>query len=112
MEIEVISERENPLLERREVRFRVRYTGTGVPNRQEVRNKLIAVFDSNRELTVLDYMKPEYGRHSAVGYVKVYASAGTMKVESKHKVKRNFQPKEKKQAEAPVEAKTEKKEGK
>lgn len=112
MDIEIIGERENPLLERREVKFRVSYPGAGVPGRQDVRNKLVAVLDSNKELTVLDHLKPEYGRHSAVGYVKVYATAEAMKVESTHKVKRNFQPKEKKPAEAPSEAKTEKKEGK
>jgi small subunit ribosomal protein S24e len=112
MEIEVLNERENPLLERREIRFRVSYPGLGVPARQEVRNKLVALFDSKKELTVLDRMKPEYGRNSAVGYVKVYETPEAMKVESGHKMKRNFQPKEKKPAEAPAEAKAEKKEGK
>ncbi|MFH1125894.1 MAG: 30S ribosomal protein S24e [Candidatus Altiarchaeota archaeon] len=109
MDVEVISERENPLLGRREVRLRVKYPGLGVPNRQEVRNKIIAVLDSNKDLTVVDSIKPEYGRHSSIGYVKIYENAGAMKIEAEHKIDRNFKPKEKKPAEAAAEAKAEKK---
>ena len=94
MDVEIISERENPLLERREVKFRVKYPGAGSPGRQEVRSRLVAVLDSNKDLTVLDYLKPEYGRHASLGYVKVYASAEAMKAEAGHKVKRNFEVKE------------------
>ncbi|MDD5110914.1 MAG: 30S ribosomal protein S24e [Candidatus Altiarchaeota archaeon] len=111
MDVEIISQRDNSLLERKEVRFRVSYPGAGVPERQEVRSKLIAVLDASKDLTVLDHLKPEYGRNSAVGYVKIYANADAMKAEPAYMNKRNFAPKEKKAAaeSAPV---AEKKEGK
>ena len=96
MDVEIMNERENPLLGRKEVKFRVKYPRVGVPARQEVRSKLIAMLDSNKDLTVLDYLKPQYGQHAALGYIKVYDNADAMKVEAKYKIKRNFEVKEKK----------------
>jgi len=104
MEVEILNERENPLLGRKEVKFRVTYKGSTVP-RKEVRSKMIAVLDSSRDLTVLDYIRPEYGRQSSLGYVKVYADADAMKVEAKHKLKRNFEAKEEKKQESGAEPK-------
>jgi len=112
MDVEILNERENPLLGRREVKFRVKYPGVGVPNRQDVRGRLVAFLNSSKELTVLDYLKPEYGRHSALGYVKVYENPDAMKVEAEYKIKRNFEVKQKKEeapaAEVPKEEKGEK----
>lgn len=110
MDVEILSERENPLLDRKEVKFRVKYPGVGTLNRQEVRSKLIALLNSNKDLTILDYLKPEYGRHSSLGYVKVYASTDAIKAEAEHKIKRNFEVKV--PAEAAAESKVEKKEEK
>jgi small subunit ribosomal protein S24e len=105
MDVEILNERENPLLGRKEVRFRVKYAGAGSPNRQEVRSKMIALLNSNKELTVLDSLKPEYGRNSSKGYIKVYENADAIKIEAEHKKKRNFEVKEKKPSEAGAEAK-------
>jgi ribosomal protein S24E len=85
-----------------------------------VRSKLVALLNSSKDLTDLDYLKPEYGRHSALGYVKVYENSSAMKVECEHKVKRNFEVKmspeggqkqEAPAAEAPKEEKAEKPKG-
>jgi len=105
MDVEILSQRENPLLQRKEVKFRVVYAGAGSPGRQDVRNKLIAMLDAQKDLTILDYMKPEFGRQASRGYVKIYENALAMKVEPKHQLKRNFEVKEKKQAEAAAPAK-------
>jgi small subunit ribosomal protein S24e len=114
MDVEILSQRENPLLQRKEVKFRVGYAGAGSPGRHEVRNKLIAMLDAKKELTILDYLKPEYGRQASVGYVKIYENDSALKVEPKHQLKRNFEVKEKKKpAEAAAPAKApEKKEEK
>jgi len=115
MDVEILNERENPLLERKEVKFRVKYPGLGVPNRQDVRSRLVALLNSNKDLTILDYLKPEYGRHAALGYVKVYENPNAMKIEDEYKTKRNFESKvspeggQKKPEEAKVEEKKEEK---
>ena len=113
MDVEILSQRENPLLQRKEVKFRIAYAGAGSPGRQDVRNKLIAMLDAKKDLTILDYLKPEYGRQASVGYVKIYENADALKVEPKHQLKRNFEIKEKKPVEAAAPAKApEKKEEK
>lgn len=112
MEIEILSERENPLLNRREIKFRANYEGA-TPKIEEVRKKLIIALNSNEKLTVLDGIKSEFGRNSALGYVKVYTDEKGMKVEPLHRIKKNFEPKEKKKPEEkPEEKPPEKPEGK
>jgi small subunit ribosomal protein S24e len=108
MEIEVTSDRKNPLLERREVRFKASYQGA-TPSRKDVRGKLVAVLNSDRELTILDKFESAYGSQTAEGYAKVYDSKDAMKIEPEHKVLRNFPaPKE---GAAPAEAKEAPKKG-
>ncbi len=117
MEIEILNERENPLLKRKEVRFNVIYEGA-VPSLKEVRGKLLSVLirdqgsrssednvlglNSNEKLTVVDGIKPKFGRTVAKGYVKIYLDENGMKAEPKHRLKKNFEekkPKEEKPAE-------------
>lgn len=88
MEIEILSEKENPLLERKEINFRVSYEKT-TPNINEVRSKLIEVLKSDKNLTVVDTINQEFGRRSAQGYVKVYSNKKAAEVEPKHKMKKN-----------------------
>jgi len=102
MEVEIIEKKENPLLERTEVRFKVAFAGS-TPKRSDVRNKVIAQLNADRELTVLDRLDADFGAQRAMGYVKVYANKKAMKIEPDYKVLRNFpKPKEEeKAAEAP-----------
>ncbi len=103
MDVKVLERKDNPLLERAEVKFRVAYDGA-TPSRQEVRKKLTAILNSDKSLTVIDGMKTDYGSKTATGYAKVYASEKALENEPKHVMKRNF-PEEKadaKAAEAPA----------
>jgi small subunit ribosomal protein S24e len=100
MEIEILEDKKNPLLERREVKFNAAFNGA-TPSRKDVRAKLVAILSSDRELTVLDKFDTNYGSQTAKGYAKVYDSKDAMKVEAEHKVERNF-PKPKEGAEAPA----------
>ena len=88
MEIEILSERENPLLERKEINFRIIYEGA-TPNINEIRNKLIENLKSDKNLTVVDAVKPEFGRTAAHGYVKVYANSPALEIEPEHRLKKN-----------------------
>jgi small subunit ribosomal protein S24e len=94
MDVEIVEDRENTLLRRREVRFKASYHGP-TPTRQEARSKLVAVLTSDGQLTVLDKLESEYGAQTAVGYVKVYADKDAMKVEPEYVLERNFEVKEK-----------------
>lgn len=87
MEIEVIGKKENPLLKRREVRFRVSFEGA-TPERKAVKEKLCAHLEAKPELTVIDEMKQGYGRKEVLGYAKIYENAEALKIELKHVIRR------------------------
>jgi small subunit ribosomal protein S24e len=91
MDVEVTEDRKNPLLGRREVKFKVSFQGQ-TPTRKDVRSKVVAVLNSDKELTILDKVAPDYGAQTAKGYVKVYADKEAMKIEPAYKMKRNFPP--------------------
>jgi len=95
MDVEILEKKENTLLDRTEVRFKVAFQGA-TPNRKDVAAKLVAMLNSDRELTVLDRLNPDFGATTATGYLKVYKSKDAMKVEPAYVLKRNFAPKEKK----------------
>lgn len=88
MDVEVLSDRRNPLLRRREVRFKVSFQGM-TPKRLDVRSKVVAILNSDMELTVLDKLEPDFGAQIAQGYVKVYDDKNAMRVEPKYKIYRN-----------------------
>jgi small subunit ribosomal protein S24e len=102
MKIEVLDERKNPLLNRREIRFKVHYEGV-TPRLTEIRKNLVSTLKSEDKLTILNGIKSEFGGQVAVGYVKVYDDEEGMMVEPKHRIKKNFEVKEEKAVKEPEE---------
>jgi small subunit ribosomal protein S24e len=100
MKIDIQSQRENPLLHRKEVRFSATYIGA-VPSVKDVRAGIVAALHSKDNLTIIDGMGQSYGEKKISGYAKVYADEKAMKIEPKQRVKKNFAVKEEKKAEAP-----------
>lgn len=102
MNIDIQDDRKNPLLKRREVRFTVSYSA-GTPDRAAVRKELVSKLSSKEKLTVLDYVKPHFGKHEAEGYVKVYDDDESLAVEPAYKLERNFAaPEEKEESAEPA----------
>lgn len=75
MDVEVVEKRENPLLKRTEVRFRVVHPKEKTPARQSVRDKLAAVVGSPRDGVIIAYMRSHFGVSSSEGFAKCYGSA-------------------------------------
>lgn len=103
MEIEVVGKRENPLLKRMEVRFRVAHPNEQTPKRGDLRQALANVLHVTRDIVIVDSFQSEFGRSASRGYAKVYKSKeDAMKVERKHILVRNgliaAEVKEKKEA--------------
>ncbi len=89
MDIEIIKERENSLLDRKEITFNISNTGA-TPSRDEVKNKLVAMLNSQYELLVLGNLTTEYGSHEITGYAKIYSDAArAAEVENKYVIERN-----------------------
>lgn len=99
MDIEVIESKENPLLKRKEIRFRATFDGA-TPDRKNVKEKLCAHLKAKPELTIVDEMRQGYGSKEIFGYAKVYHDAEALKIELKHMIRRDKGEKAEKKAKA------------
>lgn len=90
MEIEILSEKENPLLNRKEINFKVKFDSR-VPSINEVREKLISKLKSNEKLTIVNGFHAEFGVHHAKGYAKIYENEKILNaIEPKFRINKNF----------------------
>jgi small subunit ribosomal protein S24e len=95
MEIEIKDKIENPLLNRTEVHFDCIYQGESTPQVMDVKNKLVALLDADKNLLVVDKVLPKFGEGKAEGYAKVYDSEENLKkIEQKHVIEKNQEPQE------------------
>ena len=74
MEINVNEKIENPLLNRTEIKFDCTYQGEATPKIIDVKNRLVAILDVDKNLLVVHNVKPSYGEGMANGYAKIYDS--------------------------------------
>ena len=101
MEIEIKEKIENPLLNRTEIHFDCIYQGEATPKTLDVKNKLVALLDADKNLLVVDKVLPKFGEGKADGYAKVYDNEENLnKIETKHILVKNQEPQE---GEEPVE---------
>lgn len=77
-DIKITSERENALLERREVDFVVSYEKTAPP-RTEVTAKLAAKLNAKGDLVVVESMETQFGRRQLRGRARVYRDPRQLK---------------------------------
>lgn len=90
MEIEIVSKKENELLERTEVTFKASHPKEGTPQRDAVREKLSSILKAPKERVIIDAMDSEFGKMETVGYAKVYKTKeAAMKFEREYVLVRN-----------------------
>ncbi len=95
MEIKIIEEKDNPLLKRKEVRFRILHEGEATPKREEVVDKLSSLIKADKELLIIDSLNSQFGKPETEGYAKAYDTLQRMEfVEAKHKIRKNIVEKE------------------
>lgn len=100
MDIQVIESKNNAVLNRREVVFKVIHDES-TPSRKSVVERLAATLNSKVGLVYVDSLKTEFGKRETIGYAKIYETAERAKqVERAHIIERNTFTK-------PQEAKTE-----
>jgi len=94
MEIKIVSSKDNPLLKRREVQFKIEHgTQSKTPARLDVRKALAAELKIGEELVFIRKMRTLTGTGTAVGQANVYQTATQAKlVEPEYIVKRNNPP--------------------
>ena len=90
MEITINEKIENPLLNRTEIRFECIYQGEATPKVLDVKNRLVATLNVDKNLLVVHNLKPSYGEGKANGYAKLYDSVESLaKIEREHVVVKN-----------------------
>jgi small subunit ribosomal protein S24e len=98
MEIQVIQEKNNPMLNRREVVFKVTHDDV-TPSRFSIIDRLAATMNSKRGLVIIDSIKTEFGKRESIGYAKIYETEERARqVERPHIIERNVEKKEAKEA--------------
>lgn len=89
MDIEIIERKENPLLDREEIKFEVTYD-QATPSREVIKKKLAAMLNVDAEITILREIKGHFGKTVSSGFATVYPSYEiAQKVETKPILKRN-----------------------
>ena len=106
MEVEIVSKKENILLDRTEVRFKAVHPKEGTPQREAVRDKLVGLLKASKERVIVDSMDSEFGKTETVGYAKVYKTKeAAMKFEREYVLVRNkLKEKVKVEKKAPTQA--------
>lgn len=95
MEIEIKDKIENPLLNRTEVHFDCIYQGEATPKVIDIKNKLVALLDADKDLLVVNNVLPKFGEGRAEGYAKIYNSKENLnEIEQEHVLSKNQEPQE------------------
>jgi small subunit ribosomal protein S24e len=99
MEVKIVSTKENPLLKRKEVGFRIEQDPKGkTPARLEVKKELAAKLKVKEEMVFVKKMRTLTGTHIAVGVANAYEAVEQAKfIEPEYIRKRNSPPEEPKE---------------
>lgn len=74
MELEIVSEKDNPLLERVELEVTIRHEGEPTPKRDEIRELVATQRKAEKARVIVDHMTSTFGKGETHGYVKVYGN--------------------------------------
>jgi small subunit ribosomal protein S24e len=96
MEVDIVSQKENPLLKRKEIGFKVKHVAGATPPRLEVRRAVSEALKANVDLIFVKKFETRPGTHTAVGVANLYDSAEQAKlIEPDYIINRNVPPPEK-----------------
>ncbi|MEM2937453.1 MAG: 30S ribosomal protein S24e [Candidatus Bathyarchaeia archaeon] len=92
MEVKILSETENPLLNRKEIAFKVEHDQTGsTPPRTEVKEAIAKALKTDSNLVFIKKIETKTGTRKAVGIANVYDSVEHAKlIEPEYVIKRNM----------------------
>ena len=99
--VEVLSDQEDKLLERRQISFKVTHQKAATPKRTEIRKQLADVLKVNPETIQLRPLKQKTGRNEADGIALIYKSPDSARLIEQQYLADRLKPKEKKEEEKP-----------
>ncbi|OYT37936.1 MAG: 30S ribosomal protein S24e [Desulfurococcales archaeon ex4484_58] len=87
---EVVEEKYNPLIKRKEVVIRIGHVGKSTPSRGLIRTEVSKIYGVEVERTYVRKIKTGYGIGVTVAYIHIYDSVErAKKFEPEHIIKRN-----------------------
>jgi small subunit ribosomal protein S24e len=90
MQAEIVSRKENPLLKRVEIQFKVVHHGEGTPQRDVIKEEIAKLAKAPKDRVVIDHLNTQFGTSHTLGYAKVYDSKDdALTFERKHILGRN-----------------------
>ena len=90
MELTIKDRNKNPLLEREELEINISHPGEKTPSREDVRNKLVAQEDLDKDEVIVQYIKTPFGSENSSALAKVYDSnESLLEYESDYSLIRN-----------------------
>lgn len=101
MEVKVVSEKQNPMLKRKEVSFQIDHGETGsTPTRVEVRKGVAVATKTNENLVFVKKFETKTGTLTAFGTANIYDTIEQARlVEPEYIIKRNIPEEKPKEAE-------------
>ncbi len=98
MKVEIVEIKENPLLKRKEIKAEIDHEGASTPKIVDVRNKVSAMLNADKELLLVEKIKTGFGISKSIAYLHLYDSRESLKkVERKHIIAKNEGKKEEKE---------------
>ena len=93
MEVKIVSQKENPLLKRKEIQFQVEHRISSTPQRLDIRKAVADALRANVDLVFVKKFETRTGMHVAFGLANLYESIDQAKlIEPAYVVKRNIPP--------------------
>ena len=83
MELLIENKKEEPLLRRSVVGFKVNFEKM-TPSRKEIREELVRKLGVSEKLLVIAQVSTQFGTHTALGVARVYNTDADMTVERRH----------------------------
>lgn len=100
MDIEMIEERENALLKRRELKLGIKHPQSPTPKKQDLIKEMAAKYSVPEEHVVVDYIFTKKGIQESMAKVKIYREPPKIKVKKKKEEKPKVEKSEAQSSEA------------
>ncbi len=90
MNIKIVYENENPLFNRKEIRFEINHEKEATPKLLDVKNEISTKLGVNPSHIIIDTLKTMYGIGITIGDARIYKNVEDLKsYEPKYLLKRN-----------------------
>ncbi|MEM2142690.1 MAG: 30S ribosomal protein S24e [Candidatus Thorarchaeota archaeon] len=95
MEIEIVRERLNSPLNRRELEFKIEHAGQKTPSRADVKSKLVGLLNADPSCLVITEMRTMFGIGRTTGSARLYFTPEAVKKIEQAHILRRHEPKKK-----------------